>query len=59
MNTSQRPPRWQGVLWGTLPFGFSILALLVIWLPEKRLRGFRDDDLPLSTEQTIDGEVIS
>ena len=59
MNASQRPPHWQGVLWGTLPFGFSILALLVIWLPEKRSRGFRDDDVPLSTERSLDGEVLS
>ncbi len=59
MNASQMPPHWQGVLWGTLPFGFSILALLVIWLPEKRSRGFRDDDLPLSAEHSLDGEVLS
>src|SRR6202041_2572350 len=30
MNTSQIPPHWQGLMWGTLPFGSSILALLVL-----------------------------
>ncbi len=59
MNASQMPPHWQGVLWGTLPFGFSILALLVIFLPEERTRGFRDDDVPLSREQALNGEVLS
>jgi hypothetical protein len=36
MNVPQIPPHWQGVLWGTLPFGSSILALLVVLIPEKR-----------------------
>ena len=59
MNASQMPPHWQGVLWGTLPFGFSILALLVIFLPEERTRGFRDDDVPHFREQALNGEVLS
>ena len=36
MNVPQIPPHWQGVLWGILPFGSSILALLVVLIPEKR-----------------------
>jgi hypothetical protein len=60
MNAAQMPPHWQGVMWGTLPFGFSILALLVIWLPERRARGFRDDDEVSSAEELKEsGEVIS
>ena len=59
MNSVQRPPHWQGIMWGTLPFGFSILALLVIWLPEKRVRGFRDDYDLASDERTVPSEVIS
>ena len=59
MNSAQRPPHWQGVMWGTLPFGFSILALLVIWLPEKRVRGFRDDDVTASDEPTMPGRMIA
>ncbi|HUO14694.1 MAG TPA: hypothetical protein VMX38_06890 [Verrucomicrobiae bacterium] len=31
------PPVWQGIMWGTLPIGASLLALfLVIFLPEER-----------------------
>ena len=36
------PAPWEGLLWGTLPIGSSILALvLVILLPERRTRGRR------------------
>lgn len=38
VNVAQRPPRWQGLIWGTLPFGSSILAILVFLIPEKRRR---------------------
>lgn len=38
VNAPQIPPHWQGVLWGTLPFGSSILAILVLFLPERRRR---------------------
>jgi hypothetical protein len=57
MNSAQRPPHWQGVMWGTLPFGFSLLALIVIWLPEKRERGFRDDDPRESYDSLTPREV--
>jgi hypothetical protein len=31
------PPRWQGILWGILPIGSSILAILVVLLlPESK-----------------------
>jgi len=37
MAFGQKPPAWQGVLWGILPIGSSILAILVILLlPERR-----------------------
>lgn len=35
VNTQLIPPRWQGIMWGTLPFGSSILALLVLLIPAK------------------------
>lgn len=37
MNTDLIPPRWQGLLWGTLPFGSSLLALLILFIPDKQL----------------------
>ena len=36
LNVPQIPPHWQGLLWGLLPFGSSVLALLVLLIPEKR-----------------------
>ena len=36
LNAPQIPPHWQGMMWGTLPFGSSLLAILVVLIPEKR-----------------------
>jgi hypothetical protein len=36
INAPQMPPHWQGLMWGILPFGSSILAILVVLIPEKR-----------------------
>ena len=36
LNAPQIPPHWQGVMWGFLPIGSSILALLVLLIPERR-----------------------
>jgi hypothetical protein len=36
VNAPQIPPRWQGLMWGTLPIGSSLVALLLVLIPEKR-----------------------
>jgi hypothetical protein len=36
VNAPQIPPRWQGLLWGTLPICSSVLAILLTLIPEKR-----------------------
>jgi hypothetical protein len=41
MNLALIPPHWQGLMWGTLPFGSSLLALLLLFIPDKRLPGER------------------
>ena len=38
VNSSLIPPEWQGWMWGTLPIGSGILALLVVLIPERRRR---------------------
>ncbi len=43
MNATEMPPRWQGIMWGTLPFGSSILAILAVLIPEKRRYGREGD----------------
>ena len=37
MNMALIPPRWQGLMWGTLPFGSSLLALLLLFIPDHHL----------------------
>jgi hypothetical protein len=49
MNLPEVPPRWQGILWGTLPFGSSVAAILALIF-------LRDDELPPEapkTERTV------
>jgi hypothetical protein len=41
MNMALIPPRWQGLMWGTLPFGSSLLALLLLFVPDEPLPGDR------------------
>lgn len=38
LNAPQMPPQWQGIMWGTLPFGSSLLAILVVLIPQKKTR---------------------
>jgi hypothetical protein len=33
---SKVPPRWQGLMWGTLPIGSSIFAMVLMLLPEEK-----------------------
>jgi len=36
INAPQIPPHWQGLMWGILPFGSSLLAIVVVFLPERK-----------------------
>ena len=58
VNAPQIPPRWQGVMWGILPFGSSILAILVILLPERRRERGTDQDL-ISEENLAQERLVS
>jgi hypothetical protein len=44
MNASQIPPHWQGIMWGILPIGSSILALLLVFIPDERRRVISEED---------------
>ncbi len=59
MNSAQIPPHWQGVLWGTLPVGFSFLAILVVFLPDEQKREPVAEDVLLTREHLVSGGVIS
>ena len=62
MNASQMPPAWQGLLWGTLPIGSSILAILLVLIPDKRRRGSMEDETtvtPISQQNAVAGRLVS
>jgi hypothetical protein len=52
VNAPQMPPHWQGLMWGILPFGSSILAILVLLIPERR-REELAADIPYPAEETL------
>ena len=35
-NSPQRPLRWEGLLWGILPIGSSVLAMFLVLIPHRR-----------------------
>jgi hypothetical protein len=59
VNAPQIPPRWQGLMWGILPVGSSILAMIVLLIPErKRVRAAVKR--PVSTgEDLVPGRLAS
>jgi hypothetical protein len=58
VNAPQMPPRWQGVMWGILPFGSSLLAILVILIPEKRRRE-RRTEASFATDDNLIGARLA
>ncbi len=62
MNQALMPPHWEGILWGTLPFGSSILAILVLLIPDKRRLGLDEEDqpvTPITQETLVSGRMVS
>ena len=61
LNVPQIPPHWQGLMWGILPFGSSIFALLVVLIPERlrqefvREKPFAGDE----EEELVSGRLAS
>jgi hypothetical protein len=59
VNGPQIPPHWQGLMWGTLPFGSSILAILVMLIPERRRREMEEEYQYPSDETLVPGRLAS
>lgn len=60
LNAPQMPPHWQGLMWGILPFGSSILAILVVLLiPEKRRHQRRATHPLAADENLMQGRLVS
>jgi hypothetical protein len=60
LNAPQIPPHWQGLMWGTLPIGSSLLALLVVLIPEKnRRRNEKEVQSTPAYDDLIAGRAVS
>jgi hypothetical protein len=59
VNAPQIPPRWQGLMWGILPIGSSILAMLVVLIPERRWHRRRAVEPSVAHENLVLGRVAS
>jgi hypothetical protein len=59
VNAPQIPPHWEGILWGTLPFGSSILAILVLLLPERRRERVARTYSVIPDEHLVSGRMAS
>jgi hypothetical protein len=60
LNAPQIPPQWQGMMWGILPIGSSILALLVLLIPERKpLESRVSFPYPAAEEELVSGRLAS
>jgi len=59
INAPQMPPHWQGMMWGILPFGSSLLAILLVLIPEKRtVERLANRDVPAESD-LLQGRLVS
>jgi len=59
VNAPQIPPHWQGVMWGILPFGSSLLAILVVLIPGKNWPKRRAGQSLATDENLVQGRLVS
>jgi hypothetical protein len=59
LNAPQIPPHWQGLMWGILPFGSSLLAILVVLIPEKRRQERLAEHSITDDEYLVHGRLVS
>jgi hypothetical protein len=59
MNVPQIPPAWQGLMWGVLPIGSSILAMLLVLIPDKKPMLSRATQPTADDQNLVLGRLIS
>jgi len=59
VNAPQMPPHWQGLMWGILPFGSSLLAILVVLIPGNRRQRRRAEHSVATDEYHAQGRLVS
>ena len=58
LNVPQIPPHWQGLMWGIFPFGSSILAILIVLIPDRRRQEAREE-YPVGAGDLAPGRLAS
>ncbi len=53
IDSPQKPALWHGLLWGTLPMGTSILAILLALIPDRRRM-----EQPVARPATADDDLV-
>jgi hypothetical protein len=59
LNAPQIPARWEGLMWGILPFGSSLLAILVVLIPDRRRYEVGADHPITDDENLMHGRLVS
>lgn len=59
VNAPQIPPAWQGIMWGTLPIGSSLLAILVVLIPDDKRRSLVGMEPDVVDEDYVPGRLVS
>ncbi|HEV2325737.1 MAG TPA: hypothetical protein VGS10_17435 [Terracidiphilus sp.] len=60
INSPLKPPAWQGLMWGIFPFGSSLVAILLLLIPEKKRRSASQVEPVLAREENpIFGRLVS
>jgi hypothetical protein len=59
LNAPQIPPHWHGLMWGILPLGSSLLAILVLLIPENKSYESRADEPQVADEQLVHRRLVS
>ena len=59
LNAPQIPPHWQGLMWGIFPLGSSLLAILVLLIPENKPYENRADEPEVADEKLVHRRLVS
>jgi hypothetical protein len=59
VNAPQMPAPWEGLTWGILPFGSSLLAIFIFLIPEKRRQEHRAEAPFVTGENLMHGRLVS
>jgi hypothetical protein len=54
-----RPPRWQGIMWGTVPFGCSLVTIVLAFVFRKKNGAPEDDESDELAGQSFEVQKIA